>query len=145
MTSVSPPHQSLADNKSIIFSNKIHHDLILTADEFTLCNAIGNLLNNAIKFTPESGTIEVSTKLAQGEVTILIKDNGVGMDKQTIDNLFQVDKMVSTPGTNMEPGSGLGLLLVKEFVSLNNGTISIESEPGKGSEFTISLKQQRQA
>jgi signal transduction histidine kinase len=94
-----------------------------------------NLINNSIKFTPENGTIEVNAKLDQEKVVISVIDNGIGISKEDVLNLFRIDSSVKRKGTNNEDGSGLGLILCKEFVDKNNGTIFAESTPGEGSSF----------
>jgi signal transduction histidine kinase len=110
------------------------------ADSQTIDTVIRNLVSNAIKFTPKGGTITVqyahtSDHLAQ----VSIIDTGVGMDVKTAEAIFHLSTNVTTKGTDGEKGTGLGLLLCKEFVERNHGNLSIESEPGVGSTFSFTL------
>ena len=98
-----------------------------------------NLLSNAIKFTPENGSIKISyANYGQSQVQFTISDNGIGMGKEKIAQIFNPDSK-STLGTSQEKGTGLGLMLCKEFIELNSGQIWAESEPGKGSKFSFLL------
>lgn len=98
-----------------------------------------NLLSNAIKFTPNNGSIKVTyTNYGQGQVQFSIIDNGLGMGKEKIAQLFSANSK-STLGTSQEKGTGLGLMLCKEFIELNGGQIWAESEKGKGSRFSFVL------
>ena len=100
---------------------------------------IRNLFSNAIKFTHENGEISISVKTDSKFCYLSISDNGVGIKPENIDNLFRIDKHISTPGTHNEKGSGLGLILCKEFVERNSGTLTVESQPNLGSTFTASF------
>lgn len=128
-----------ADSKNISIINKVQPELIVSIDENTALTFIRNLINNAIKFTPEGGSIIIDSQLSNGSIKLHIIDTGVGMSPVVIDNLFKIDKGKSTDGTNNEKGTGLGLILCKEFIERNGGTISVNSEVNKGSEFIISL------
>jgi len=109
------------------------------ADENTLLAVFRNLLSNAIKFTPRGGSIRVEglTKGASTEVSF--RDSGVGISAQTISELFRLDIRTTTAGTESESGSGLGLLLCKEFIERNGGSLDVESQLGKGSLFRVTL------
>jgi len=109
------------------------------ADENMVHTVIRNLFSNAIKFTNETGEIIISLKTDSKFCYLSIRDNGVGISPENIDKLFRIDKHISTPGTHNEKGSGLGLILCKEFVERNGGMLTVESEPGKGSTFTASF------
>jgi len=109
------------------------------ADEHMLNTVIRNLLSNAIKFTPQNGQVEISSREKSSKLEISIKDTGVGIKSQDIDKLFRIDVSHSTKGTANERGTGLGLILCKDFVETNGGTIGVESEIGKGSRFYIRL------
>jgi signal transduction histidine kinase len=98
-----------------------------------------NLLSNAIKFTPRGGSIRVEG-LNEGEHTVVsIRDSGVGISAQTISELFRLDLRTTTAGTESESGSGLGLLLCKEFIERNDGSLEVESQLGQGSLFRVRL------
>lgn len=100
---------------------------------------VRNLVNNAIKFTEDGGTITISAETTDGRTHIRVTDNGLGMSPETAANLFNLSESVSTDGTHGEKGTGLGLLLCKDLAQRNDGTIEVESELGKGSTFTLSL------
>ena len=113
------------------------------ADEAMLNSIIQNLLSNAIKFTEPGGKVEISGQVfadnKRKEIELRIKDQGVGMNKELSQNLLTTDKIFSTIGTSKEPGSGLGLLITRDYVEKNKGTISVTSEPGVGTEFVVTL------
>ena len=99
-----------------------------------------NILSNAIKFSPSGTDINLLLEdLDDQYFQVSIKDHGVGMSQQAVDDLFQIDKISSTEGTQGESGSGLGLILVGEFVRQNHGEISCDSAPGQGTLFRIKL------
>jgi len=128
-----------ADSKNINIINKVQNELIISIDENTALTFIRNLISNAIKFTHEGGLIIIDSQLSKDYIELHITDTGVGMSPKVIDNLFQIGKGKSTDGTHKEKGTGLGLILCKEFIERNGGSISVKSEVGKGSEFIISL------
>lgn len=109
------------------------------ADRQMLETVIRNLISNAIKYTHNNGEIKVTSHFTGTETIITVSDNGTGMSAEKSAKLFRIDSGISTPGTNNEKGTGLGLLLAKEFVSRHGGIINVSSEAGKGSRFTISL------
>jgi signal transduction histidine kinase len=96
-------------------------------------------MSNAIKFTPAGGEIQVEIEQKAQHVIISITDTGVGMTQDVIAKLFRIDSKHSTKGTADEKGTGLGLILCKEFVEKNGGSLSVESEEGKGSVFRFTL------
>ena len=98
-----------------------------------------NLISNAIKYTNINGEIVINASELKQYVEVAVKDNGVGISAENQKKLFKIDNFHSTPGTHDERGTGLGLLLCKEFVELHGGIIRIESEAGKGSKFTFTL------
>ena len=98
-----------------------------------------NLITNAIKFTNAGGRITISANASDDGTTISVKDTGIGMGNDLINDLFKIDSKTNRKGTDGELSSGLGLLLCKEFIDKHNGNISVFSEEGKGSEFIIRL------
>jgi signal transduction histidine kinase len=103
-----------------------------------------NLLSNAIKFTPEGGRVTLELKrlsVEDGQVCyeVSVSDNGIGIPKERLDQLFRMDNTESTKGTANESGTGLGLLLCYDFVIRNSGSLRAESEIGKGSRFIFTL------
>jgi signal transduction histidine kinase len=132
--------EGTALKKQIHLKNNLNEDIVVSSDGEMLNSIFRNLINNAIKFTRESGEISISASAEKDFAIIKIKDSGVGMSTETLANLFKMDSKKSTPGTNKEEGTGLGLLLVKEFVEKNGGEIIVQSEVGKGSEFSFTLR-----
>jgi len=98
-----------------------------------------NLISNAIKYTPEGGSITLHSKELNDCTHIIVTDNGVGISSEDIPKLFDEKQHLTTYGTNKESGSGLGLILCQSFVKSNNGRLMVESEQGKGSSFIIEL------
>ena len=109
------------------------------ADNYLIESIIRNLISNAIKFTPRLGKIKVELKKDNDFIVCQISDNGVGIPKENLNKLFRLDQTVKTQGTLGEKGTGLGLLLCKEFIQKNNGQIWVESEEGEGSTFSFKL------
>jgi len=113
--------------------------LFINADETMIKSIVQNLLSNAIKFTPRNGQINISLTGTTDEVAIIVRDSGVGISEKEMENLFRLDKHSSTLGTEKEKGTGLGLLIAKELVEKNGGTISVQSKINEGTKFTISF------
>ncbi len=132
-------YRAIAEEKGISIQLQLPDGFFVYADMSLLETIIRNLINNAIKFTRSGGTILITTGQIGNEVTISVIDTGIGMTQGQIDSLFVFDQSESIPGTDGEKGSGLGLMLCKEFVEKSNGTMTIDSTPGKGSTFTIVL------
>jgi two-component system sensor histidine kinase/response regulator len=130
---------SLAEEKGILINNLIQEDKQVIADHDMLELVIRNLINNAIKFTSFGGEINIFSEDHGSECWICVQDNGVGITKTNEQNIFSLQSE-STYGTNNEKGVGLGLVLCKEFILLQRGKIWVESEPGVGTTFFISLK-----
>ncbi len=100
---------------------------------------IRNLLNNAVKFSKENGKIEVQASIAEKNLQCVIRDNGIGMDQDTLNKLFKIEYSVQRKGTANEKGTGLGLILCKEFIEKNGGEIWVESKENEGSAFYFNL------
>ena len=109
------------------------------ADHKMIDAVVRNLISNAIKFTNSGGTIEVSGNDDGAFMTIAVKDNGVGIGEQFLPKLFRIDEQYRRTGTANERGTGLGLILCKEFVERNGGEIRVESKIGNGSTFSFTL------
>ena len=129
-----------ARNKAIEISIDIPKELDVFADTNMLQTVIRNLVSNAIKFTRHGGMITISAGPGENNTAVIaVKDTGIGMSNEMLDNLFRIDVKSNRPGTEGEPSTGLGLLLCKEFVEKHGGKIWVESEEGKGSIFYFTL------
>jgi len=129
----------IADFKNVVLHNKISPSVNIFADPNAISTIVRNLVTNSIKFCNGGDWIYINCKLKFNEVKIIIEDSGVGMEPENLETMFMVEKTNSQQGTLNEKGSGLGLILCKDLIERNNGYISAESEPGKGSKFIISL------
>ena len=130
-----------ATQKGIKIINEVLETQKVFADEKMVDSIIRNLLSNAIKFTKQEGKVVIRSKKISNElVEISISDTGVGMSEENIKKLFKIEEKVCSIGTDGESSTGLGLLLCKEFVEKNGGTIWVKSREGKGSTFSFSLK-----
>ncbi len=125
--------------KKIYLTLKLPEDTVVYADKNMIRTILRNLISNAIKFTHTNGRIVISVIKNKQEYLISVSDNGVGIPKKSLDNLFSIDQNKSTRGTQDESGTGLGLILCKELIKKHNGRIWVESEPGRGSIFYFSL------
>lgn len=114
-------------------------DFRVMADKNMVNAVVRNLILNALKFTPHDGRVNVSFSIRDGYILTSIEDTGIGMDKEELKKLFSIDRQVRKKGTDNESGTGLGLMLCKEFVEKNGGSIRAESKPGEGSRFFVAL------
>jgi signal transduction histidine kinase len=114
-------------------------EISIYADVNMFSTVFRNLVANAIKFTNENGIISVFIKRKEDFCEITVKDNGVGISEEDIGKIFRIDSKHKTLGTKGEKGTGLGLILCKEFVEKNGGEITVKSEVGEGSEFSFTL------
>jgi signal transduction histidine kinase len=131
--------KTLANQKQIEMSHSVEPCLNVTADLQMVKTVLRNLINNAIKYSNPNGEIRIMACELKKFVEVSVKDNGIGISDENQKKLFKVDSFHSTPGTHNEKGTGLGLLLCKEFIELHGGNIRIESQPGKGSRFAFTL------
>jgi signal transduction histidine kinase len=125
--------------KNITIKSFIGKPLYVFADSDMLKTVLRNLVSNAIKFTNHGGMISIHASESSGIVTVSVVDNGIGINPDKLTRLFDISQRQTTKGTANEKGSGLGLILVKEFLEKNGGEILVKSEPGKGSEFKFTL------
>ena len=128
-----------AQKKQIELTADIDSGIFVMAYEDMINSILRNLITNAIKFTLKGGMESVSDEIKENLVEINVKDTGVGMDENTRKKLFRLDETQTTAGTDNEAGTGLGLVLCKEFVERHGGQIRVESEPGNGSKFVFTL------
>lgn len=134
-------HRNSIFKKSINLINEIDEDIFLQADKDLLETILRNLIANAVKFTPEKGTVKLSAEVSDGQVQISVADTGVGISKEQKDSLFKGHIVDPVQGTQHESGTGLGLHLCQEFVKMQGGNIRVESEEGKGAAFIFSLQE----
>ena len=129
--------KSYADLKHIVFESNTRRCLVM-ADRDTLRTVIRNILSNAVKFSYEGGIVEIG--VTEGNDGLYIRDHGVGMAEERVHELMTArHAMASQTGTKGEGGTGIGMLLCRELIHRNKGTMKVESEPNKGSTFTITL------
>lgn len=129
-----------ASQKQIELVSDMDKNLKGWFDEVSIHTVLRNLINNSIKFTNAGGRIVVSAyKTSDDTIDVMVKDNGIGIKEEVRRKLFETGDVVSTMGTNNEKGTGLGIILVKDFVKKNNGNLKAESTPGEGTTITISL------
>ena len=128
-----------ATQKDIVLENKVPADIYVKADTLMLRSILQNLVTNAIKFSEEGGLVKVKAALKENMVVVFIIDCGIGMEAHTRANLFKEFNKATTPGTNNEKGSGIGLKLVKDFVTQMGGTVGVESEIKKGTTILFTL------
>ncbi len=128
------------ESKSLTFSNRVKPQTYIKTDKNMIQLVLRNLISNAIKFTTEGGKITVSMDASENDFDIRVSDTGVGMSFEDQEKLFNSTNHFTTRGTNNEKGTGLGLLLCKEFVEKNDGTIEVSSIKGEGTTFSVKLK-----
>jgi len=136
---ISELYQNIALAKGITVDHQIPEGLVPFADIHLMETILRNLISNAIKFTPTGGSILIIASQRNSTIEISVTDSGIGMTREQIVTLFNLETTQPKYGTNGEKGSGLGLVLCKEFVEKNGGTITVESQPGKGSTFGFTI------
>jgi signal transduction histidine kinase len=130
---------SSATTKNIKLISSLSDDIVVYADQNMLSTVLRNLISNAIKFTNPEGMVDINAVSKQDHIEISVTDNGVGITEENKKKLFGADVNFTMRGTENEGGSGLGLVLCKEFVEQHQGKIWVESEVGKGSKFVFTL------
>ncbi|GEM_PF-5801100 len=131
--------KSYADAKRLNLTVEIPASLIVHADRQGLSLIVRNLAMNAVKFTPEEGTVRLKADQQGNKVVLKVQDSGTGMDQQTQEQLFSIESRNKRAGTAGEQGSGIGLKLVKEFLELNKASIEVDSKLGKGTTISVTL------
>jgi signal transduction histidine kinase len=130
---------SKAEEKGIRVLNTVQPDFHAYADYHMVSAVLRNLVSNALKFTPERGTVTVSGDKALSHVELSIADTGIGIPAEDLPKLFRIDVQHSTYGTAGESGTGLGLVLCQELVERNGGRIWVESHVEQGTTFRLTL------
>lgn len=132
-------HEPMAATKNIAIKSDINYSHTIFTDREMLKTILNNLVGNAIKFTYTGGVITIKSQCHENSVLFIVSDTGTGIEQVHIKNLFRADSKLSKAGTTNEKGTGLGLILCKEFVEKLKGKIWAESEPGKGSDFKFTI------
>ena len=132
-------YEDIAREKSVKVIGRLPNRLLVHADKHMVSTIIRNLITNAIKFSHPGSEVIIAAERGHKEVTVLIKDNGVGIPNERLKKLFRIDETESTKGTANEKGTGLGLIICKEFVDKHGGRIWVESQLGKGTTFYFTL------
>ncbi len=128
-----------ANAKNIVINCLTEDHLNVFADIDMLKTVLRNLISNAVKFTNIDGVININAEQNSENITISVSDNGIGISPDNLSKLFGISEVITTIGTAKETGTGLGLLLCKEFVEKHGGKIWVESEVAKGSDFKFTL------
>lgn len=136
-------HNLNAQKKNIELAYSCSEHFIVFADENMILTVLRNLISNAIKFTTDGGKVTITAEDKGSEIEIIIRDNGVGIEETVLDKLFRLDSHITTKGTKDETGTGLGLIMCKEFVEKNGGRIWVESKIGEGSSFKFTIPKQK--
>jgi signal transduction histidine kinase len=128
-----------ASQKGVALELRVPDDLAIYADRDTISSALRNFINNAVKFTPTGGMVAIQAHPQDEAIEIEITDTGVGMDPQQVEALFDLNRSGSRRGTSGERGTGLGMILARDYVARNGGSIQVESSVGEGSTFRVTI------
>jgi len=128
-----------ASAKKIDLVNNINKDINVTADKYMIDTVLRNLISNSIKFTKPGGHIILSAIRLRNMAEVSVEDNGMGISEKNQEKIFRIDAHFQIDGTANEKGTGLGLILCKEFVEKNHGTIRIESKENEGCKFIFTI------
>ena len=128
-----------AAGKEIRIAAHVPEDAVAYADENMVATVLRNLVSNAVKFTPRGGEVVLSAKTEEAWQLLTVSDTGVGMGPEELKKLFRIDVHFSCPGTESERGHGMGLILCRELAVLNGGAINVQSEPARGTTFSLRL------
>jgi two-component system phosphate regulon sensor histidine kinase PhoR len=131
--------EGVADKKGIKLDFEIEGNIFINANKNRIKQMLINLIDNAIKYNSENGTVNVKVFKAEGKVTFIVRDSGIGIDEEHIPRIFERFYRVDKGRSRNMGGTGLGLSIVKHIVNLYNGNIKLISTPGSGTEFTIQL------
>lgn len=133
-------YRMAAEKKGIRIMTEVKDHLMAFGDRDTINTVIRNLTGNAIKFTPSGGFIQLTIKPQDAWWLVSVIDSGVGISQENINQLFRIDQKIKTDGTDGEKGTGLGLIICKEFVEKNGGQIGVRSQVKEGSEFWFTVR-----
>jgi len=132
-------YKDAADNKQLELVNNINENILVYADKYMIDTIIRNFVSNSIKFTNSGGKIIIKGVINGDNAEVSVTDTGIGISIANQKNLFRIDEQFRRDGTGNEKGTGLGLILCKEFIEKNNGVLWVESEEGKGSRFSFTV------
>jgi signal transduction histidine kinase len=132
-------HKILADKKGIMLLSPDNTDIYAYGDRDMINSVIRNLMTNAVKFTHQNKKVEIKVETRKEEVEVSIVDEGIGIEEEYIDKLFRIDEKFKSTGTAGEKGTGLGLIICREFVEKHGGEIRVSSSPGQGSTFSFTI------
>jgi signal transduction histidine kinase len=132
-------YKEVGENKNIAIAMHNYNPFMVFADYNMINTVVRNLLNNAIKFTPENGKVDIYLSENEEFISCAIKDTGIGIEPDLLKQLFEIDKTVSTNGTIGESGTGLGLIICHDFITHNDGKIWAESVVNNGTSFYFSI------
>jgi heavy metal sensor kinase len=127
----------VAEAKGITVESRVAKDTLMTVDPMRMRQVLGNLLDNAIKYTPDGGTVCISADETGQRLAVRVKDSGIGIPSAQVSKIW--DRLYRGDQSRSQKGLGLGLSLVKAIVKAHSGEVGVESEPGKGSTFSIFL------
>jgi len=128
-----------SENKNISINHNLPEKLTAWIDDVSIQTVFHNIISNAIKFTPDNGSINIISRQENDRIIIEVRDTGIGMDEDAVAALLNSKEHFSTPGTNNEAGSGLGFFIIKDFLAKNHGKIKINSIKGTGTQLIVSL------
>lgn len=132
--------RQMARDKGIHIAERLDQKLWIEVDKEKMVQVVNNLVANSVKFTERGGSVTLSTESAEDEVELVVKDTGVGIDSDRLEKLFDLNERTTSYGTEGEKGSGLGLSICREIITLHGGELAIESKPGKGTTVRLRLK-----
>jgi signal transduction histidine kinase len=132
-------HKVSAENKGVRITSGVRGELHAYGNREMISTVLRNLINNAVKYSHKGGVIEVNVAEKDDKLEVVVSDQGVGMSRENAEKIFRIDAKVKSPGTQGEKGTGLGLILCKDFVEINKGQIWVESEEGSGSTFHFTI------
>jgi signal transduction histidine kinase len=132
-------HRLLAEKKGIMLLSSEPNEVYAYGDRDMINSVIRNLVTNAVKFTDRDRKVEIHLKPREKEIEVNIVDEGIGINPDQLKKLFRIDEKFKSTGTAGEKGTGLGLIICKEFVEKNGGEITVKSSPGKGSVFSFTV------
>ena len=132
-------HRIAAEKKGIKLVANYQEDILAYADREMINTVLRNLISNAVKFSTNDSSIEIETKKENYHIKVLVKDQGIGISEENLQRLFRIDVKFKATGTAGEKGTGLGLVLCKEFVEKNKGKIKVDSILGEGSVFSFTI------